>query len=179
MKSIRSMNQAELAAYVQTALRKEGIDLVLTGGAAVTLYSNNKYVSRDLDFVDAGFSSFLKIKREMESIGFRQKGKHFVHSETEFLVEFVASPLSVGNEPVSAISKVKLPTGLLKVISPSDCVKDRLAAFFYWNDLQALEQALLVARSKKIDSKEVERWANTEKMTEKYREFAKRLNKRK
>jgi hypothetical protein len=175
MKSLKTMNQAELAAFVQTALRRVDINLVLTGGAAVTFYTSNKYMSRDLDLVDLGFSSFQKIKAEMKGIGFHQKGRHFEHPETPFLVEFVASPLSVGNEPVSAIDEIKLPTGLLKIISPTDCVKDRLAAYFHWDDWQSLDQALLVARSKKISTKEIERWSKAEKMMEKFKVFRNRL----
>lgn len=175
MKAVSTMSQAELAAFIQTALREKGIDLVLTGGAAVAFYSKNKYVSRDLDLVELGFSSFQKIKREIEKLGFKRAGKHFVHPDSEFLVEFVAPPLSVGQEPVAAIDEAKLATGILKVISPTDCVKDRLAAFFYWNDLQSLEQALLVARSNRVQLKEIERWAKAEKMIEKYKIFLKRL----
>lgn len=177
MKPIGKMTQAELAAYIQSNLREEGIDLVLTGGAAVTFYSKNKYVSRDLDLVDLGFTSFPKIIEEMGALGFRRQGRHFANPETEFLVELVASPLSVGYEPVSTIDNVKLSTGILKIISATDCVKDRLAAYFYWNDKQSLDQALLVAKSKKIDLKEVERWSKAEKMLEKFQDFRKQLGK--
>jgi hypothetical protein len=45
----------------------------------------------------------------------------------------------------------------LKVLSPTDCVKDRLCAFYFWNDLQGLEQAVLVAKSQQVDLKEIKR----------------------
>ncbi|MDI6740798.1 MAG: hypothetical protein QME74_10605 [Candidatus Edwardsbacteria bacterium] len=48
---------------------------------------------------------------------------------------------------------MKLPTGRLHLLSPTDCVKDRLAAYFHWNDRQSLEQAGLVADNRKIDIK--------------------------
>jgi len=179
MKTIASMSQAELAAYVQSALRKEGIDAVLTGGAVVALYSHGKYVSMDLDLVDQGFASTQKIKKAMEGLDFKRKGRHYSHPDSQYLVEFVAPPLSVGNEPVAEVVDIKLSTGTLRVLSPTDCVKDRLAAFFYWSDRQSLEQALLVAKAQKVKLKEIERWSKAEKMADKYQEFVTRLKKKK
>jgi hypothetical protein len=44
---------AELAALVSQALERAGITATLSGGAAVSLYTNNKYQSFDLDFVSS------------------------------------------------------------------------------------------------------------------------------
>jgi hypothetical protein len=52
MKTIKEMTQGELGAYIQSHLRQKGIEVVLSGGAAVGIYSNNLYVSKDLDFVN-------------------------------------------------------------------------------------------------------------------------------
>lgn len=41
----------EIAARVSEALTAAGITAVLSGGAAVQIYSRNRYVSLDLDFV--------------------------------------------------------------------------------------------------------------------------------
>jgi hypothetical protein len=49
MKSIKEMTQGELAAFIQTHLREKEIDVVLSGGVTVSIYSNNRYVSWDLD----------------------------------------------------------------------------------------------------------------------------------
>ena len=56
MKQIKNMSQAELAAYVQFYLQKAGIDVVLSGGSAVSFYSSNKYVSKDLDLININFA---------------------------------------------------------------------------------------------------------------------------
>ena len=37
MKSIKEMTNAELAAFVESHLRKNGIDVVLSGGACVSM----------------------------------------------------------------------------------------------------------------------------------------------
>ena len=52
MKPIQEMSQGEIGAYVQSHLRENGIDLVLSGGAVVSIYSSNKYISLDLDKVN-------------------------------------------------------------------------------------------------------------------------------
>jgi hypothetical protein len=171
MKSIKTMSQAELAAYIQGAFRKKGVDIVLTGGAVVALYSKGKYVSLDLDFVERGFASSRQIKAAMQALGFKQKGHHFVHAGSKYFVEFVAPPLSIGNEPVEKLAAIRLTTGTLRTLTATDCVKDRLAAFYHWNDKQSLEQALLISRAQKIKMREVQRWSRAEKMLDKYREF--------
>lgn len=162
MKKIRSMSQAELAAYIQDSLQTAGIHVVLSGGSAVFPYSSNQYVSKDPDLINAGFARRSRIKSVMETLGFNERGRYFIHLETDFFVEFPDGPLSVGEEPVREVSEFELSTGTLKVLSPTDCVKDRLCAFYFWNDLQGLEQAVLVAESQPVDLKEIKRWSNIE-----------------
>ena len=41
----------ELAAIVSDALEREGIIATLSGGSVVSIYTENRYVSEDLDFV--------------------------------------------------------------------------------------------------------------------------------
>jgi len=93
----------------------------------------------------------------MEEIGFQEKGRYFVNPDTKFFVEFPDGPLSVGEEPVREISEYKMSTGILRVLSPTDCVKDRLCAFYFWNDQQGLTQAVLVAKSQSVDLKEIKK----------------------
>jgi hypothetical protein len=175
MKKIKSMSQVELAAYVQDSLQAEGIHVVLSGGSAVSFYSSNKYVSKDLDLINTSFSRRSKIKMVMEGLGFTEKGRYFIHPETTFFVEFPDGPLSVGEEPVKEISEFELSTGTLKVLSPTDCVKDRLCAFYFWNDLQGLEQAVLVAKNQQVDLKEIKRWSKVEGKEKEYKSFIDKL----
>src|SRR3990172_1841168 len=98
----------------------------------------------------------------MEKMGFQEQGRYFVSPETQFFVEFPNGPLSVGEEPVKEVSEFKLETGTLRVVSATDCVKDRLCAFYFWNDQQGLAQAVLVAKSQNVDLKEIRRWSKAE-----------------
>ena len=175
MKKIRNMSQVELAAYIQDTLQNEGITVVLSGGGAVSYYSSDKYVSKDLDLINVNFGRRSKIRSVMEKIGFHEHGRYFVSLETQFFVEFPDGPLSVGEEPVKEISEFQLATGTLRIVSATDCVKDRLCAFYFWNDQQGLAQAVLVAESQNVDLKEIKRWSKVEGKAQEYEIFKKKL----
>lgn len=175
MKKIKNMSQVELAAYVQDALQAEGIQVVLSGGSVVSFYSSNKYVSKDLDLINTSFSKRSRIKAVMDKLGFHEQGRYFIHPETTFFIEFPDGPLSVGKEPVKEISEFELSTGTLRVLSPTDCVKDRLCAFYFWNDLQGLEQAILVTKSQQVDLKEIKRWSKVEGKEKEFKTFTDKL----
>jgi hypothetical protein len=174
MKSISRMTQAELATYVQVHLLKRGITVILSGGAAVSIYSNNQYVSADIDLVDVNFAKRNKIIAAMEEIGFSEKNRYFIHPDTKHIVEFPPGPLAVGDEPVMSIKEVKFSTGILRVISPTDCVKDRLAAYYYWKDQQSLTQALLVAKHQRVGLSEIKRWSLTTGNLQEFQTFLKK-----
>ena len=54
MTAIAAMSPMELAGFISEHLSKHNIYVVLSGGACVAYYSKGKYVSMDLDFVNAG-----------------------------------------------------------------------------------------------------------------------------
>jgi hypothetical protein len=162
MKPVGKMTQGELGAYIQSQLSEKGIEVVLSGGAAVAIYSNNKYVSKDLDLINIYGVNRRKIRDAMTAIGFYEEGRYFRHPDSQFFVEFPPGPLAIGEEPVKQIIEKKFSTGILKVISPTDCVKDRLAAYYHWGDQQSLLQAILVAQRNKINVDEIRRWSLAE-----------------
>ena len=73
------MSQVELAAFIQDSLQKEGIQVVLSGGSAVSFYSSNQYVSKDLDLINTRFAKRSKIKAVMEGLGFKEQGRYFIN----------------------------------------------------------------------------------------------------
>ena len=157
-------------------MSKAGIDVILSGGSAVSFYSSNKYVSKDLDLINARFARRRDIKLVMEGIGFREQGRYFIHTAAKYFVEFPDGPLSVGEEPVKEIKSFDLSTGTLRVISATDCVKDRLCAYYFWNDQQGLAQAVLVSKSQTVDLKEIKRWSKTEGKEREFEIFKKKLS---
>lgn len=98
----------------------------------------------------------------MLEIDFEIEARHYIHPDTKYLIEFPAGPLSIGREQVKDIKELDFSTGKLRVISPTDCVKDRLSAYYHWDDNQSLHQAILVAKNNPIDIKEIERWSVNE-----------------
>ena len=176
-RSLKKISLKELAGLVNSYLKKYDVDAVLTGGACVTIYSKNKYQSLDLDFVaNAAEFNPKRIKDAMQDLGFERAAEgFFMRKDCPFIVEFIPPPLAVGSEPVKNVVTLKTRSGKILLLSPTDCVKDRLAAYFHWNDRQSLEQALLVARRRKINMKEIKRWAKIEDKLEKYNDFIKQI----
>lgn len=170
------MSAEEIAGLVCATLEEAGITTTLTGGGCVSIWSDGKYVSKDLDFIEEGPIPRSQIKAVLEKIGFHEKDRYFVHPKTDLFVEFPSGPLTVGDERVERVTTRDTAAGKLRLLSPTDCVKDRLAAYFHWNDRQALEQAVLVARTQEIDFRNLRRWAKDESAAEKLKVFEKELN---
>ena len=83
------MSIKDLAIYLSYYFDKNGIETVLSGGACVTIYTNNRYMSYDLDFVLLSYVAPKKIKEAMRKIGFQEEGKYFTHEESPYFVEFL------------------------------------------------------------------------------------------
>lgn len=177
MKPIREMSIGELGAFVCSHLEKNTIRVTLAGGACVSIYSDNKYESMDLDFIEEVPVTRRKLKKVLDEIGFSEENRYFRHLDTQFFLEFPPGPLSVGKEAIRDTLVMEFPTGRLRLISPTDCVKDRLAAFYHWDDRQSLEQAVLVARDQEIDLLEVRRWSEREGELSKFEAFFRNLSK--
>ena len=162
MKPICEMDRAEFGAYVFTLLKEQGVDLVLSGGSCVSIYTEEAYVSGDLDFVQLNLASRAIIESTMLSSGFTRENRYFKHSDSEFFIEFPGGPPSIGEAPIREFSKIETDSGELVLLTPTDCVKDRLAAYYHWGDEESLNQAILVARYQTIDFSSVENWSSSE-----------------
>ena len=161
----------ELAALVSTTLEAAGISAVLSGGAVVSIYTNNEYESNDLDFVSS--ESTGRIAEAIACLGFKREGRMFSHPRTPLFVEFPAGPLAIGDELIRAseVGERRTAAGTIRLLTPTQCVMDRLAAYFHWNDLQSLDQAVMVASSQEISLAKLEAWARREGAGEKLRKF--------
>jgi len=170
----------DIAFIVSDYLRIKGIDAVLVGGACVSIYSNNKYQSYDLDMV--ADAPLRVIERILSEIGFtRTAGRLFKKKGCDFVIDFVAPPLAIGQDPVAEVQILKKRTAVLKLLTPTDCVRDRLAAYYYWNDPQSLEQAVMVAKKQKsaIRLPVIKKWSAREDNLTKYNVFIKKIKTRK
>lgn len=153
---------------ISQALESAGILATLSGGAAVSIYTNNRYQSQDLDFVSSATPG--KLAKAVETLGFvpTETQRLFAHPQTPWLLEFPAGPLGFGEKIVNAngIEAIDTAVGPLRVITPTYCVMDRLAAFVHWRDRQCYDQAVWVAQTQVIDWAELETWATNEGMPE-------------
>ncbi len=163
----------QLAAFLSTELRNNGIDTVLVGGACVTIYSKNRYQSYDLDF--ATYQDMKAVKQAMAQLNFYPEGRHFSHKDCPWIVEFVSPPIAVGDQPIDKFKDKKSKLGTIRMLRPEDSVKDRLASYFHWNDRQGLEQALSICIEAKIKIEELRKWAALEGQTSKFEEFEQKL----
>lgn len=165
------MSLAELTAFVQTALNRAGVPTVLSGGSCVSVWSKGVYVSDDIDLIPEGIGQRQKIKTVMADLGFSEHNRYFVHPDTELWFEFPSGPPAVGEEPLSDVQEIQTRAGVLRILSATDCVKDRLTWWLHNQDRQCLEQALAVAHAHQINVKELDRWARGEGAAAAYREF--------
>ena len=171
MTDFSEMSYEELAAFVSDHLRKNGVENVLTGGGCVTIYSENRWISSDLDFVNIDGVSIKKITDVLAQIGFEEENRYYKNKDLDITIDIISPPLSVGEESISNIDTLKIKDKELKLLKPIDSLKDRLASYYHWNDQQCLEQAVFIREKYDIDLNEIKRWSRNEGMLEKYALF--------
>lgn len=174
MKIRHGMRTEDLAAIVSQALEDDGFLAVLSGGAVVSIYSANLYESKDLDFISQ--HPIKSLEPTMKRLGFtRGPGRHFEHPDSEFIVEFPQGPVQIGNRLISDWVTLTKAMGSIRILSPTQCVMDRLASFYHWNDRQCLDQALLVSRTNRVNLSTIRTWSAEEGHVTGFREFQRRL----
>lgn len=170
MKITKTMKRKEFAAAVVNQLEKHGISCVLVGGACVSIYTDEKHASRDLDFISP--HSHEAIASALEEIGFEQDGRYFTHKNSELYVEFPSGPVAIGNQtPTKPEGELKVKNTTIVMYSPTQCVMDRLSAWFHWGDRRSLIHALWVCERHPVNLDKIKRWAVKEASIEKYNNF--------
>lgn len=159
----------ELAVLVSQALETAGITPTLSGGAAVSLYSDNEYKSSDLDFVSSG--RLKAIGDAIAPLGFHHipQARQFEHPKTKWYVEFPPGPIAFGDRQIQEeeIPILETEYGPLRIVTPTQIIMDRMAAYTNWHDNQSLDQAKIVASRQGVDWKELYEWAKQESMESK------------
>ena len=178
MKISSKVSRLELAAIITEALDKKDIKATLVGGAVVSIYTENEYESKDLDFISP--AEHKKIIAVMTELGFSRVGKNFFHEETELSVEFPSGPIGIGDRvPIIPEGKIKVGTTTVILLSPTQSVMDRLAWFYFNNDRQCLDQAVMIAKKQPVKVMEVKKWSQEEKMEDKFEIFLAALKNKK
>ena len=161
---LRGGRLEELAAIVSGALEDAGITATLSVGAAVTIYADNEYLSGDLDFVTN--ARIDAIEKVLVPLGFvrRSGARHLEHPETDLFVEFPPGPLAFGETTIGDEEGTLLQTahGPLRIVTPTQLVMDRLAAYSQWHDGQSYDQAVMVVRRQPVEWSQLSAWAQRE-----------------
>ncbi len=152
--------RAELAAIVCAALRTLDDEPVLVGGAVVAIYSDGRWLSDDLDFVS--WRDDRRRRPILEALGFAKRGAYWVHPDTPLFVQFVSPPVMIGHKHVRVPARLATAAGDVAILSPLDCVLDRLAWHLDRGDQQTLEQAIEVARRHDVALADILRWVEEE-----------------
>lgn len=172
---------ADVCFAISAALEARGISGVLTGGSAAAVYAPQSYMSYDADFILENDDSLDEVAIALRPIAFQRNGRSriFTHPNSRFTVDFPKGPLSVGGEYVHETRVLQQGNLRLRILTRVDCIRDRLAHFYHWNDYTALNAAVGVAAQApdEVDMELVRRWTERESpvLLEKFAEFERRL----
>jgi hypothetical protein len=171
-----SCTEAELWRYVASHLARNGVDTILVGGAVVAIYTEGLYRSGDLDLVQLSYLN-QRIPELMKEIGFEvQGGRHYKHPRLRHLIiEFASGPPGIGDDTKIRPAEIQYDGTTIKLYSPTDCIRDRLASYIHFKALDCLEQAVLVAKKHPFDRTKVKKWCRSEGAPEAFEAFEKRL----
>jgi hypothetical protein len=172
-------SENELWRYVAWHLDEAGIYSVLVGGAVVAIYTEGLYNSGDLDIVPDDFQR-KHLAATMEKIGFfPSKSRYFKHAQCHHLIlEFPKGPVELGEESPVVPDEIEWEGRTIRLLSPTDCVKDRLAGYIHWETRDCFDQAILVCQRQaaRIDFDKIKRWCRNEGAPETFEELSRHLD---
>ena len=175
MKLTARSSLSQVVACVAEALAGAGIRCVLTGGACASLYTRGAYQSSDLDFVIQGTVSQSELDAAMATSGFTRRENEYVHPGSGFFVEFPPGPLAIGGDSRIQPVQYRVRSRTLLALSATDSCRDRLAAFYFWNDRQSLRTAVEIAVCHAVDFDTIRKWSSDEGHGPAHDEFRREL----
>ena len=114
-------------------------------------------------------------RRGTRAAGFKRQRDRYVHAAVPFYVEFPRGPLGIGeDDQIRPIWKSRRGARTL-ALSPTDACRDRLAAFYHWNDRQSLAVAVTIAVRNRVALQKVRTWSRAEGNERGYAVFAAEL----
>lgn len=161
----KKCTEKEAWEFIAVHLAKKNIETVLVGGSVVSIYTKGLYRSGDLDIVTTSYIiSAQDISQAMSEIGFyRNVGRHYIKEECKHLfVEFLSPPVSIGDDYKIKPSQRKIEGYKIKILSPTDAIKDRLASYIYFKSRESLEQAVLITKTNKYNVRSIRNWCKKE-----------------
>lgn len=175
----------EMWKFVSINLEKKGFDVVLVGGAVVSIYSKGIYVSGDLDFIVRSFNK-KELPKVLAELGFlKTPGRYFKHPDCDHLyLEFPSGPIEIADNYDVEPREIQFEGEVIKILSPTDCVLDRLEQFFICEygkphgERKLLEQAVMVAEKQSIDLIKIKKYCEKNEMGDVFEEIKKANSKK-
>ena len=161
----------EVIQAVSATLRRHEINAVLTGGACASLHAKGDYLSQDLDYILQGPATRARLDAAMAELDFTRHGGQYTHPACTFFVEFPPGPLAIGDDDLVEPIEIRVGNVRVLTLSATDSCRDRLAAFYHWNDLQSLRVAVAIARRQRVNLRAIRRWSINEGQTEGFQQF--------
>lgn len=157
--------------YVSYHLSKNGVSSVLVGGSVVAIYTNGLYQSGDLDFVISDYQNEQMVKT-FKDLGFKTKGRYFKHPKCQHLyIDIVSPPVGIGDDVGIKPHKKSYYGQTIQILSPTDCIRDRLASYIYFKSRKCFEQAVLVASKNSFQKAKIKKWCENEDAVWAYEEL--------
>ena len=166
----------DVAVSVAHALRKHHIKAILTGGACASIHADGVITSFDVDFVLEGRVPGSATDRALAPTGYRRDHDHYVHPNCPFIVEFPAGPLGIGDDDEVVPVEIQVGHNYVLGLSATDSCRDRLAAYYHWNDKQGLAAAVAIARRRAVDLTFIAKWSKREGASASFDEFRRALS---
>lgn len=153
----------DVAFAVSTALERINEPVVLCGGSAATYYAPEAYESRDLDFVITFGARPREVNAALQPLGYVRKPEGlYAHRSIVYTIDLLPGPVAIDQETITTFNTERRGEQLLRVLTPTDVVRDRVLTFWAWGDQRALRVAVAVAhaRSADFDFAFFEEWTN-------------------
>lgn len=83
--------------------------------------------------------------------------------------------MSIGNDTSIVPVEVDNEGVKIKIFSPTDSVRDRLASFIHFKAKDCLDQAIMIAKKHPVNFKKIESWCKKEGGEDAYKEFIRKL----
>ncbi|MFH1830349.1 MAG: hypothetical protein ABH871_06195 [Pseudomonadota bacterium] len=165
----------QTVAQIREHLEKAGFDPVLTGKACAGVYMGAQQKPKAIEFVVKEYN-VNELDDAMKKIGFKLTSMNtYENKRSPFDIVFLPPPLTVGDDLVDDVVMVRARPGKVKLLNPTDCVRQRLSVYYRWGDADALAEAVQVAKRNDIDMELVKRWSEWEWASDRYEEFVKAL----
>jgi len=170
-----SCSEKQLWEYVASYLASNGIQTVMVGGSVVAIYSNGLYQSGDIDLIQSDVTR-ATLTDVLKEISFYPEGRLFRHPLCPHLyLDFPPGPVAIGDDYHIQPEEQEINGQVIQLLSPTDCIKDRLASYIHFGNRDTLDQAVLVGQKQRVNKKEIKIWCDNESRPDAYSDWLRLL----